>query len=50
MELFAKTLDCIQPLIIFAKHIILSVSKCYEHASDKTKQNPDALSLISQRK
>ena len=46
MELFAKIVDCIQPLTIFEKHSILGVSQCYEHASDKTKQNPDALSFI----
>ena len=44
-----KIVDCIQPLTIFAKHFILGVSQGYEYVSDKTKQNPDALSLISQK-
>ena len=41
MEIFAKIVDCIQPLTIFGKQI-------YQYASDKTKQNPGALSSISQ--
>ena len=49
MELFAKIVDCIQPLTIFAKHLLLGLSQGYEDASDKTKQNPGALSLISQK-
>ena len=49
MELAAKIVDCIQPLTIFAKHFILDVSQCYEYAPDKTKQNPGALSFISQK-
>ena len=50
MELSAKIVDCIQLLIIFAKHFILGVSQGYEYASDKAKQNPGALSLIPQKK
>ena len=46
MEVSAKIVGCIQPSTIFAKHFILGVSQCYEHASDKTKQNPGALSAI----
>ena len=38
-----------QPLTIFAKHFILGVSQGCEYASDKTKQNPGVLSLISQK-
>ena len=34
MELFAKIVDCVQPLTIFAKHLILFVSQGYEYASD----------------
>ena len=49
MKLFAKIVNCIQPLTIFAKHFILGVSQGYKYASDKTKQNPGALSLISQK-
>ena len=49
MQLFAKLIDCIQPLIIFAKHFTLGVSQGYEYASDKTKQSPGALSFISQK-
>ena len=49
MELFAKIVDCPQPLTIFAEHFILFVSQGYEYASDKTKQNPGALSFISQK-
>ena len=48
MEFSTKIVDCIQPLTIFAKHFILGVSQGYEYASDKTKQNLGALSLISQ--
>ena len=40
MDPFAKIVDCIQPLTIFENHFILFVSKGYEYASDKTKQNP----------
>ena len=43
-----KIVDFTQPLTIFAKHFILPVSQGYEYASDKTKQNPGALSIISQ--
>ena len=46
MELFGKIFDCIQPLTNFAKHFRLGVSQGYEYASDKAKQNPDALSFI----
>ena len=49
MELFAKKVDCIQPLIIFVKLFILGVSQGYEYASDKTQQNPGALPFISQK-
>ena len=50
MELSEKIVDCIQTLVIFAKHyFILSVSQGYEIASDKTKQNPAALLFISQK-
>ena len=48
MELSPKMVHCIQPLTNIAKHFILSVSQGYEHASDKSKQNPDAFSLIPQ--
>ena len=47
MELFAKIVDCIQPLGILTKHSILGVSQHYEYAHDKSKQKPGALSLIS---
>ena len=47
MELFVKIVDCIQPLTILEKHLILGLSQGYNYASDKTKQNPGALSLIS---
>ena len=48
MELFAIIVDCIQPLTIFAKDSILSVSqgRC---ASGKTKEKLGALSFISQK-
>ena len=46
MEHFAKIGNCIQPLTIFAKHIVSRGIKC---AFNKIKQNPDALSLISQK-
>ena len=49
MEHFAKVVDCIQPLTIFAKHFVLGVSQGYENASDKTKQSRGALSFISQK-
>ena len=49
MELFPKIVDCIQPLTIFAKDFLLGLSQGYKYASDKTKQNPGALSLISQK-
>ena len=48
MELSAKKIACIQPLIIFTKHFILDDSQGYEYASDKAKENPSALSLIPQ--
>ena len=49
MGLFTKIVDYIQLLSIFVKHnILLFVSQCYEYLSDKTKQNPGALSVISQ--
>ena len=49
MGLSAKIVDSIQPLTIFAKHLILGVSQGYEYASHKAKQNPDALSLVPQK-
>ena len=49
MDLFAKIVDYIQPLTIFAKHFILSVSQGYKYASDKTKQNLSALLITSQK-
>ena len=49
MGLFTKIVDYIQLLSIFVKHnILLFVSQSYEYLSDKTKQNPGALSVISQ--
>ena len=45
MEHSAKIVGCIQPLTIFAKHFILGFSQGREHASDKVKQNPGALSF-----
>ena len=47
MELSAKMVDCIQRFTIYAKHLILRVSQGYEYASNKTNQNPAALSLFS---
>ena len=41
--------DCIQLLTAFAKQFMLSVSQGYKYASDKSKLNPGALSLISQK-
>ena len=49
MGLFAKIVDCIQPLTIFAKHLMLRVSQGCKYASNKTKANADALSIISQK-
>ena len=49
MGLFAKIVDCIQPLIIFAKHFMLFVLQGYEYASNKTKKTPGVLSFISQK-
>ena len=46
MELSAKIVGCIQPLIILAKQFKLGVSQGFEYASDKAKQNPGALSFI----
>ena len=49
MGLFTKIVDYIQLLPIFVKHnILLFVSQSYEYLSDKTKQNPGALPVISQ--
>ena len=49
MGLFTKIVDYIQLLPIFVKHnILLFVSQSYEYLSDKTKQTPGALSVISQ--
>ena len=49
MDLFAKIVDCIQLLTIFAKHIILGVSHDNEYACNKDKQNPGALPFILQK-
>ena len=49
MKLFAKIVDCLQLLTIFAKYFKLAVSQDYEYGSDKTKQNQSALSFISQK-
>ena len=49
MKLFAKIVDCAQPLAIFGKHFMLGVSQHCEYVSDKTKQNPSALSLVLQK-
>ena len=49
MEFSTKTVDCIQPLTIFAIHFISGVSKGYEYVSDIAKLNPGALSLIPQK-
>ena len=49
MELFAKIVNCIQPLAIFGKHFILGISQGYKYTSNKTKQKLGALSLISQK-
>ena len=49
MELYAKIVHYTQPLIIFAKHFILGVPQGHEHAFDNAKQNPGALSPISQK-
>ena len=46
MELSAKTIDCIQPFNVFAKHFVLGVSQDFEYVSDKAKENPDASSLL----
>ena len=37
IELFAKIVDCIEPLIIFAKDFILGVSQGHEYGSDQAK-------------
>ena len=49
MGLSSKTVDCIQPSTIFAKHFIVGVLQGYEYDSDKAKQNPGAFSLIPQK-
>ena len=49
MDRFAKIVDCIQLLTIFAKVFILFVSQCYEYASDKTKQNLVRCHLFNKR-
>ena len=49
MEIFAEIVDCIQLSTIFVEHPILGVSQGYEYISNKTKQNPGALSFISQK-
>ena len=48
MAFSTKIVDCIQPLTNFAKHFILGASQSYEYVSNKAKQNPGALSPISQ--
>ena len=45
----SHTVHCIQHLTTFGKHFKLFVSKGYGITSDKTKQNPCALSFISQK-
>ena len=47
MKLFAKIVDCIQPLTIFSKNLILGFLQGYKSDCDKTKQNPGALSFVS---
>ena len=47
IEPFAKIVDYIQPLIIFAKDLLLFDSQGYEYASDKTKQIYKKLGLQS---
>ena len=37
MELFAKLINGIRPLTIFAKQSILDVAQGYNHTSDNTK-------------
>ena len=49
MELFAKLVNCIWSLTIFAKPFISFVSQGYGYASDKTKQNPCVFFFISQK-
>ena len=46
MEPSANIFDCIQSLIIFAKHFILDVSQGHEYVSNKAKQNCGAFSPI----
>ena len=47
MKVFAKIVDCIQPLTIFSKNFILDFLQGYKCDCDKTKQNPGALSFVS---
>ena len=49
MKLFAKIVDCIQPLTIFVKQFKLGISQGYEYVFDNTKQNPGPLPFISQK-
>ena len=49
MDRFAKIVDCIQLLTIFAKVFILFVSQCYKYASDKSKQNLVRCHLFNKR-
>ena len=49
MELSANIVDCIQPLTIFTNQLILRVSQGYECTSDKAKQSPGSLSLVTQK-
>ena len=46
---FAKLVDCIQPLTIFAKHFILGVPQVYEYVSNNTKRNLCELLFIWQK-
>ena len=49
MELYAKSIDRIQPLIIFAKLSVIGISQSYGCASNKTERKSRALSFISQK-
>ena len=48
MDIFAKLVECIQPLTVFIKCSILGISQGYEYGSNKTKPKPTALSSVSQ--
>ena len=49
MKPFVKIIYCFKSLAFFAKCFILFIRYGYEYATDKSKQNPDVLSFISQR-